>query len=120
VRFLVDADLPRSSGDVLRRYGHVAIDVRAIGLGSATDTQITGHAQSERLCLLTGDFDFADIRNYPPTTYAGIVVLELPREATASFILRLIENLLQQSAVLAKLEGRLAIVEAGRVRLRPP
>ena len=120
MRFLVDADLPRSSGDLLRRYGHVAIDVRDIGLGSATDAQIAVHAQSERLCVLTGDFDFADIRNYPPPAYSGIVVLELPREATASFILGLIEDLLRQSAVLAKLEGRLAIVEAGRIRLRPP
>ena len=30
-------------------------------------------AQAHKLCLLTGDF--ADIRNYPPHSYAGIVVL---------------------------------------------
>ena len=48
------------------------------------------------------------------------VVLELPRNATASFIVRLVESLLQQPEVVAKIEGRLAIVAAGRVRLRPP
>jgi predicted nuclease of predicted toxin-antitoxin system len=119
VLFLVDADLPRSTKDLLQRYGHEATDVREIGLGTAKDFEIAAHAQGQRVCLLTGDFDFADVRNYPPEDYAGIVVLELPRNATASFILRLIEDFLQQNEVLAKLQGRLAIVEPGRVRLRP-
>jgi predicted nuclease of predicted toxin-antitoxin system len=120
VHFLIDADLPRSTKDLLQRYGHEATDVRDIGLGSARDPQIAAHTQRQRTCLSTGDFGFADIRNYPPAAYGGIVVLELPRNATASFILRLIEAFLQQPDVLAKLEGRLAIVEPGRVRLRPP
>jgi predicted nuclease of predicted toxin-antitoxin system len=103
----------------MERYGYEATDVREIGLGTAKDCEIAAYAQGQRLCLVTGDFDFADIRNYPPEAYAGIVVLELPRNATASFILHLIENFLQQSEVLSKLEGRLGIVELGRVRLRP-
>jgi predicted nuclease of predicted toxin-antitoxin system len=119
VRFLIDADLPRSTRDLMQRYGHEAIDVREIGLGAAKDFEIAAYAQAQRVCLITGDFDFADIRNYPPEAYAGIVILELPRNATATFILRLIEDFLQQGEVLSKLEGRLAIVEPGRVRLRP-
>ena len=103
----------------MQRYSHEATDVREIGLGTAKDFEIAAYAQAQRVCLITGDFDFADIRNYPPEAYAGLVVLELPRNATASFILHLIEDFLQQSEVLAKLEGRLAIVEPGRVRLRP-
>jgi hypothetical protein len=45
-------------------------------------------------------------------------VLRLPRDATAKFILHLAESLLGQPEVLGRLPGRLAIVEAGRVRLR--
>jgi predicted nuclease of predicted toxin-antitoxin system len=119
VRFLVDADLPHSTKDLMQRYGHEATDVRDIGLGTAEDCDIAAYAQAQRACLITGDFGFADIRNYPPEAYAGIVVLELPRNATASFILHLIEDFLQQSEVLSKLAGRLAVVEPGRVRLRP-
>ncbi|MBT9141391.1 MAG: hypothetical protein DDT30_01983 [Dehalococcoidia bacterium] len=66
MRFLVDEDLPRLTDALLRRYEHEA---------------------SEGLCLVTGDFDFSDIRNYPPGEYVGLVVLKLPRTATASFIL---------------------------------
>lgn len=120
MHFLIDADLPRSLKTLIERCGHDATDVRDIGLGSAKDPPIAAYAQSHRVCLLTGDFGFADIRNYVPAAYAGIVVLELPRNATASFILWLVESLPRQPEVLAKVEGRLAIVEAGRVRLRPP
>jgi predicted nuclease of predicted toxin-antitoxin system len=119
VRFLIDADLPRSIKALLQQYGHEAIDVRDIGLRDAKDPTIAAYAQAHPACLITGDFGFADIRNYDPTAYKGIVVLELPRNATAAFILRLFETILQQPEALAKIEGRLAIVEPGRFRLRP-
>jgi hypothetical protein len=67
---------------------------------------------------VTGDFDFSDVRNYPPREYAGLVVLKLPRTATASFILNLLESVIEQEDVVSQMVGKLAIVEAGRVRLR--
>lgn len=75
MRFLIDADLPRSACDVVRRHGHEAVDVRD-------------------------------------------VVLNLPRNAAAAYINRLVDGFLQQETLLAQLPGKLAIVEAGRVRLR--
>ena len=118
MRFLVDEGLPRSTGDLLRRYEYEAVDVRDIGLRGTKDAQIAAYAQSDGLCLVTGDFDFSDIRNYPPQEYAGLVVLKLPRTATASFILNLLESFLQQEDLVAQMPGKLAIVEAGRVRIR--
>jgi predicted nuclease of predicted toxin-antitoxin system len=84
--FLVDADLPRSAADVVRRHGYDVVDVRDIGLRHAEDNVIASHAQREQQCLVTGDFDFADIRNYPPQHYAGIVVLIIPPTVTATYI----------------------------------
>lgn len=118
MRFLIDEDLPRSTAVILQRYGHEAVDVRDIGLRGAKDPQIASCAQSEGLCLITGDFDFSDIRNYPPGEYAGLVVLKLPRTANASFILDLLESFLQQEDLVAQMPGKLAIVESGRVRIR--
>ena len=86
MRFLIDADLPRSVGDLIRHYGHDAIDVRDIGMRRALDATIAEHAQRERLCLLTGDFDFSDVRTYPPADYAGIVVLVIPPTVTTLYI----------------------------------
>jgi len=118
MRFLVDEDLPRSTDDLLRRYGHEAVDVRNVGLRGAKDPQIASYARSEGLCLVTGDFDFSDVRNYPPGEYPGLVVLKLPKAATASFILNLLESFLQQKDLVVQIPGNLAIVEAGRVRMR--
>ena len=119
MRFLIDADLPRSTKPLLEKYGHEAIDVRDIGLRHAKDPVIARHAQDHQACLLTGDFGFADVRNYPPETFHGLVVFELPRDAGAKLILGLIESFVQQTVILARLPGKLAIVEAGRIRLRP-
>ena len=64
--FLVDADLPRSAADVVRRHGYNAVDVRDIGLRHADARVMASHAQREQQCLVTGDVDVAASRNYPP------------------------------------------------------
>ena len=53
MRFLIDEDLPRSTGDLLRQYGHEAIDVRDIGLRGSKDPEIAAYAQKNGLSLLT-------------------------------------------------------------------
>jgi hypothetical protein len=54
-----------------------------------------------------------------PHNYAGIIVLDLRDDTVAAEILRILAAFLSQTAILALLPGRLAIVEAGRIRLRP-
>lgn len=43
--FLVDASLPRATGDLIRQHGYQATDVRDIGLGTASDQDIADHAR---------------------------------------------------------------------------
>lgn len=86
----------------------------------ASDSEIAEYARQQGLCLITADFDFSDVRNYPPSQYPGLVVLQLPRQATASHINSLLSNFLSQENVVLQLSGRLAIVAPGQVRLRPP
>ena len=118
MRFLIDADLPRSIKRFLQEHGHEATDVRDVGLGGAPDAEIASYAQRSGHCLVTGDFGFADIRNYPPGLYPGLVVLSPPRGATATTILELMAVVIQRPDLERQLAGRLAIVEPGRVRLR--
>jgi len=118
MRFLVDEDLPRSTCALLREYGHIACDVRDTGYRGAPDSEIAAYARRERLCIVTGDLGFSDIRNYPPDEYAGLVVLKLPRTATASTILQLLESFICQEDLVDMVSGKLAIVETGRVRIR--
>jgi hypothetical protein len=71
MRFLIDANMPRSTAESLRRCDHEAVDVRDIGMGGAADSDIAPYAEQNRLALVTRDLDFADIRNYPPAQYAS-------------------------------------------------
>lgn len=116
--FLVDASLPRPTADVIRNLGYFATDVRDIGLRHAPDHQIARYALDQRLCLITRDFDFADIRQYPPGQYAGIVVLETPDGANRNMVLGLVERFLHQQETVNRLPGRLAIINLFSVRMR--
>lgn len=120
MRFLIDADLPRDTSTVLASYGHVAIDVRDIGLGRAQDSEIAEYARANTLCIVTADWGFSDIRVYPPPRYSGIVVLGLPAMSTGAMTLEVLRVLLDRPDLVDLLPGRLAIVEKSRVRLRPP
>jgi predicted nuclease of predicted toxin-antitoxin system len=83
VRFLVDANVPRSALGAFARSGHQAEHVNDVGLKDAPDEQIARRAQETRAAIVTRDLDFADIRRYPPADYHGIVVMRLPDDANA-------------------------------------
>jgi predicted nuclease of predicted toxin-antitoxin system len=120
VPFLIDANLPRSVVALLRSLGHGVEFARDIGLADAPDRDIAARAKLTGAALLTRDLDFANIRQYPPEDYPGLVVLRLPDDATAHAIAAVVARFVREPALLAALRGRLAIVEADRVRFRPP
>jgi uncharacterized protein (DUF433 family) len=71
MRFLIDANMPRSNAELLKRYDHEVKDVRDIGMGSAADSAIAAYAQRNRLALVTRDFDLADIRKWRTNQTSG-------------------------------------------------
>ena len=72
MRFLLDANMPRSAASLLRELSHEVEDVRDVLPNGADDATVAAYAIARQLTLITRDFDFADIRNYPPKDYAGI------------------------------------------------
>src|SRR5258708_40191201 len=110
--------MPRSAAKLLRDAGHEAIDIRETPLRGAKDWQIAAHIKKESYYLITGDYDFADIRSYPPKESSGIVIINAGKDATAGMICELIGEFVSQSKIIKRLAGKLAIVEPGRVRLR--
>jgi predicted nuclease of predicted toxin-antitoxin system len=119
MQFLIDADLPRDTAALLASYGHIAVDVRDIGMRSSEDREIASHARQNGMCILTADWGFSDIRIFPPKNHAGIVIIGLPAHATGSQLLDVLRVLLERPDLIALLPGRLAVVEKNRVRLRP-
>ena len=119
MKFLLDANMPRSAARLLRELGHEVEDVRDVLPPGTDDATVAAHAQARQLILVTRDFDFADIRNYPPKAYAGLIVLELPDDAIAAQVNQAMQSFVGKPELLARLTGRLAIVELWRVRFRP-
>jgi hypothetical protein len=119
-KFLIDASLPRPTAALVGSYSHTATDVRNIGMAAASDQAIAAYAQANQMIILTKDQDFGNILNYPPDQYYGIAPVDAPAGAGRAAVLGLVEQLLRQKDVVENLSGRLAVIQAGRIRLRPP
>jgi predicted nuclease of predicted toxin-antitoxin system len=116
MQFKIDENLPVEVAELLRQAGHGATTVHDQNLAGKADADVASVCQEERRALVTLDTDFADIRAYPPTQYAGLVVLRLKRQ-DKSYVLELLTRL---TAMLSEepLAGHLWIVEEWRVRVR--
>ena len=119
MRFLIDANMPRSIIALVTNLGHEVEFARDVGLAAAPDHEIAARAQATGAPLLTRDLDFADVRRYPPSLYPGIVVLRLSDGVIAKDIVGVTERFLRDATFVGNLAGRLAIVEQDRVRFRP-
>lgn len=119
MRFLLDANMPRCAVDLIRSRGGEAFFLRDMRLGNAPDSHVADLARKNQAILVTRDFDFSDIRSYPPAEFFGIIVLDMRERATATQICSLLEVFLDRPNLESELARRLAIVRHGRVRFRP-
>jgi hypothetical protein len=68
---------------------------------------------------VTFDLDFANPLRFRPSRYAGIAVLRLPSPASYEHLLSAITTL-ARALETEPLEGKLRIVEIGRIRVYLP
>lgn len=118
VRFLLDANLPRSAVAAFVAAGHEAEHVRALGLGDASDDAIAQAALESDAVLVSRDFDFANLRRFDPLERPGLLVLRIPETSLAADIVALLARFLA-SEWPVHLPGHLAILESERIRFRP-
>ena len=84
-------------------------------LSSVTDETLIEICRVEDRALISFDNDFADVVQFPPLRYRGIIVLRLPEPVTLPMIL----NALMRVAGLAETRsviGRLWIASINRIR----
>jgi predicted nuclease of predicted toxin-antitoxin system len=116
-RFVIDEDMPRSTGVALMREGHEVKDVRDHGYRGAGDQEIYTFAQKERAVLLTGDLGFSNILKFPLGQHFGIVVARFPNELAPREINRELVNSLRGLGE-NDFKGNLIILEPGRIRIK--
>jgi predicted nuclease of predicted toxin-antitoxin system len=113
---LVDHCVPRKFLRLIRDWGYDASLLTDYLAGDADDEAVLALAQRLDAVLLTADLDFANILNYPPGNYAGIMVMRYGADSEAGLILtvrRALEDLYRDA-----LRGILVIIEPQRYRIR--
>ena len=116
MRFKLDENLPIDLADMFRAAGHDAVTTLDQNLGGAGDSVLAFVCMREGRAIVTLDTDFADIRAYPPGSYAGLVVFRLSAQSR-NHVLRIGARLLRLLPGKT-LAGRLWIVEDSRIRVR--
>ena len=114
--FKIDESLPIEVARQFSEAGHSALTVLDERLGGQPDQVIADRCKAEARSLVTLDVGFGDIRAYPPSEYAGLIVLRLrrqDRESVSRVVNRLLELIRRE-----QLAGRLWIADDERVRIR--
>lgn len=114
-KFLLDADMPRSSAEIIRRIGYEVEDVRDIGMRAAKDREIIEYALKNKRIIITRDTDFGEVLRYPE--HPGAIILRLPYASTSKDINERLEEFFK-SVRSEELRGAIIIVELSRYRKR--
>ena len=114
--FKLDENLPIEATTLLQEAGFDALSVHDQKLEGSTDHSIAIVCKAEKRSIVTLDLDFADIREYKPDEYFGVVVLRLEHQDSPHVIevlQRLIPRLNDEELV-----GKLWIVNERTIRIR--
>ncbi len=115
LKFLLDADMPRSSAEVMRSMGLEVEDVRDIGMRGATDKEIIEYALKKNRMIITRDTDFGEVLRYPE--HPGAIILRLPYAFTAKEINERLNEFFK-SVREEEIRETITIVELSRYRKR--
>jgi predicted nuclease of predicted toxin-antitoxin system len=92
LKFLLDADMPRSSAKLIRSLGYDVEDVRDIGLRGAKDEEIIKYALKTNRIIVTRNVGFGSTLRHPK--HPGAIIIRLPYNFTPKEINGKLKNFL--------------------------
>jgi predicted nuclease of predicted toxin-antitoxin system len=114
MRFLADENFPANAVKELKAAGHDVIWVRTAAPGSR-DEDILALAAREKRIILTFDKDFGELAARGLPVSSGIILFRLAMPAAAGVGTMLLARISERT----DWGGHLAVIEPGRVRMRP-
>lgn len=116
-KFVIDEDMPHSTGKVLKDSGYEVKDIRDHGLRGADDEVIYQFAQENQAVLITSDTGFGNILHFPIGSHFGIVIAHFPNNMTTNKINhQLMEGF--RDFTEDDFNGNLIVIEPGKARIR--
>ena len=115
MRFKLDENIDVRLAAWIAGRGHDVSTVRAQGISGADDEEIYEICRRERRTLVSLDLDFSNPLRFPPMPTEGIVVLR-PHRPTIPLIMALLKSVVP-ALEDESFQGKLAIAEAGRLRV---
>ena len=117
LRFLIDEDCPLSLEKLLNSKGFDTIHVKTSGLSGTKDPELFKIAQQEQRIIISRDLGWANIKNYPPNSHCGLVILRLPFEAIAVEICQVLEQFIDRVDI-SEIACATVIVDKNKFRIR--
>lgn len=115
MKFLIDADLPRSTTKTIKELGFYTIDVRDVGLRYAEDEKILDYATKNNLIIITKDLDFVELARF--FKHKGIIHVRLPHYFISEKLNHYIKEFLT-SIKVEELSGAIAVITLSKFRIR--
>jgi predicted nuclease of predicted toxin-antitoxin system len=116
MKFITDVSIPTAVVEPLRGSGHNVVRARDLQMERADDADIMARARDEGRIVVTHDVDFGDLLAASGDRLPSVIVLRVRAGLPALQAKRLAAALDRYSLELE--HGALAVVTAGRVRLR--
>jgi predicted nuclease of predicted toxin-antitoxin system len=116
MRFKIDENLHPEVAAALMRHGFDCHTVHEELLTGRSDLILADRCKVENRILVTLDRDFANIRAYPPSEYAGMIVLRLGIQSR-KHVLAVMERVIQLLKTTPAIRSLWVVTETG-VRIR--
>ena len=116
MKIKLDENLGRSARQLLRRAGYDVDRVTEEGLSGSPDGLVQQRATAEQRLLITLDKDFGDVRQFPPDSHSGILVLR-PKVPGPRPVLAILERLVGEGP-LNRFANTLSVADQGKTRVR--
>lgn len=118
LKIFADHCLPNSLIESLRKDGHEIVRLRDQLPTHSPDILVILKAKEINAILISLNGDFADIINYPPKDYSGIISLQLKNQpGLMAKLLPKLRNYFNQYPDMKYYKGKLFIFDVHRVRI---
>jgi len=119
LKFFADHCVPNSIIKFLREHGSEVLILRDYIPMDSPDPVVIQKAQECQAVLLTLNGDFADLINYPPQRFKGIISIQLKNHPeNIPLICDKLLVFIEENSDMAGFEGKLVVVEPHRIRVR--